>query len=695
MIFKSITIEGFLSYYKKTVITFSEVATVILGQNNTGKSKLFDAFNWILFNRIFITNSETWLSGAAEVSNLALNNRLATEAVEGNRERISIVGILSLEGDEGNTFNIERRYHYKLNNGSFNFINEEVIVIETSYYDGSQKPALMGRDAEFLISELIPEKLSRYFLFQGESVSEIMSLHKKSHFTTAITELARLELFEKATKEAENVKNRFKRQISKALEKNEKTRMFRDQAEKQNDELIKRKEKCLEERDDLEAELEELQQEIPKIEDQLSEYEGFKERFKKIESLKSEIQQLKRLENAYSEQSWKNEISETWVFYKIKDDFKKFRDFYKNLSLKGEVPAPISQVVLKEAISTEKCPLCERTLAQGSDEFAVVKKKIINKDLDGLSSAFIDVRSEFDNFESQLEFIPQTISKEQEERARIKRNLEQTSANLKEKRKELDSYSPDRVLEEEKEKIDQLARKLKNKKSLKSTVTIDIAKIDARIAEIDRNISDNDKYLQESVVEGEDQEGQDMYGMALNVFEAMKLLEGKIKDTIYDDIQEKANLYYQEMTKYNKSISGRLVLDKVNSEVYTVDEDNERLNNINQANRISIQLSFIAGILTVAGEQLGVNFPFIADAPISALGGDNKIPAIECLINAFEQSIIILKDDMSSQQEIVTDPVRELIHSSEFIEYAYELSMSKADIMSNQYTVVDCIKGGR
>lgn len=694
MIFKSITIEGFLSYYKKTAISFSEVATVILGQNNTGKSKLFDAFNWILFNRIFLTSAETWVSGTTEVSSLALNSRLAAEGVKENKDRISIFGSLCLEGDEGNTFNIERRYHYKYNNGNFNFINEDIIVIETSYYDGSQKPALMGRDAEFLINELIPEKLSRYFLFQGESVSEIMSLHKKSHFTTAITELARLELFEKATKEAENVKNRFKRQITRALEKNEKTRMYRDQAEEKNEQLIKRKEEYLENKDELEAELETLQQEIPKIEDQLSEYEGFKARFKKIESLKNDIQQLKRLEDAYSEQSWKNEISETWVFNKIHNEIKGFRNFYKKLSLKGEVPAPISQVVLKEAINTEKCPLCERILAQGTEEFGLVKNKIIDKDLDGLSSAFIDIRSEFENFESQLDFIPQIIGKEQDERARIKRNLEQTSAELKEKKKELDGYSPDKALEQEKEKIDQLTRKLKNKTSNKNSITVEIAKLDARIGEIDRAISENEKYLQESVVEDEDQEGQDMYGMALNVFEAMKLLEEKIKDTIYDDIQEKANLYYQEMTKFNKAISGRLVLDKVNSEVYTVDEDNEKLNNINQANRISIQLSFIAGILTVAGEQLGVNFPFIADAPISALGGDNKIPAIKCLVNAFEQSIIILKDDKNSQQEFGSDPVRELINSSEFIEYAYELSMTKADIISNQYSVVDCIKGG-
>ena len=78
------------------------------------------------------------------------------------------------------------------------------------------------------------------------------------------------------------------------------------------------------------------------------------------------------------------------------------------------------------------------------------------------------------------------------------------------------------------------------------------------------------------------------------------------------------------------------------------DEDGVRIMNINQGNRISIQLAVIAGILTVAQKQFGVQYPFVTDVPVSHLGGDNKRSTIETMINAFEQSIIVIKDDTST-----------------------------------------------
>ena len=52
MEFKQITIQNFLSYYIKSTFDF-ESTTIILGQNNTGKSKLFDAINFVLYERVY------------------------------------------------------------------------------------------------------------------------------------------------------------------------------------------------------------------------------------------------------------------------------------------------------------------------------------------------------------------------------------------------------------------------------------------------------------------------------------------------------------------------------------------------------------------------------------------------------------------------------------------------------------------
>lgn len=124
---------------------------------------------------------------------------------------------------------------------------------------------------------------------------------------------------------------------------------------------------------------------------------------------------------------------------------------------------------------------------------------------------------------------------------------------------------------------------------------------------------------------------------------------------------------------------------------YTVDENGIRILNINQGNIISIQLAVIAGILTVAQEQFGIQYPFITDAPVSDLGGDNKISTIKTMVTAFEQSVIIIKDDVSTKNK-ADDEIRKFINDSNAIEIAYELTLSDADKIGEQYTVVKKLK---
>ena len=162
--------------------------------------------------------------------------------------------------------------------------------------------------------------------------------------------------------------------------------------------------------------------------------------------------------------------------------------------------------------------------------------------------------------------------------------------------------------------------------------------------------------------------------------------------TAYDEVQKKADEYYEEMTKENSALSGSIKIDTDTSEIYTVDEQGARIRNINQGDRISIQLAVIAGILTVAENQFNQQYPFVTDAPVSALGGDNKLSTIQTMITAFGQSIIIIKDDTSSKNK-TNDELRELIADSKAVGIAYELSMSEASNTNDQFTVVTKIKG--
>ena len=55
MIIKNITIENFQSYYKSQTMNFSNGLNLVIGNGGKVKSKLFNAFYWILFGKIYIT----------------------------------------------------------------------------------------------------------------------------------------------------------------------------------------------------------------------------------------------------------------------------------------------------------------------------------------------------------------------------------------------------------------------------------------------------------------------------------------------------------------------------------------------------------------------------------------------------------------------------------------------------------------
>ena len=56
MLIKNITIENFQSYYGSQTLEFSKGLNLVIGKGGKGKSKLFNAFYWVLFGKIYITD---------------------------------------------------------------------------------------------------------------------------------------------------------------------------------------------------------------------------------------------------------------------------------------------------------------------------------------------------------------------------------------------------------------------------------------------------------------------------------------------------------------------------------------------------------------------------------------------------------------------------------------------------------------
>lgn len=675
MEFKRINIKNFECYYgEENEIIFSPYTTIILGQNTSGKSKFFDSINWVLYARIYNVDTYSWMESYESFQNILLNKKAILEAIESKKQTLDVS--VELEIEEGDkTILITRTYIYSYISEKFKLTNRDLAV--SVIQSGTCTDDFSGSEAQTYIIKMFPSKLRDFFLFQGEAASSILKLHKDSKFTEAVKTIAKLERFEKANKVAEEYESNCEAVITKEMRNNKKTA---DEQESLTDniEIVKIEIENIQSKIDSQKVIEsDTQEKINEAEALLQTNADFQKQFQEREDLKRTQLSLQCQEALIKDS--KIELVDNWVFYKIKDKIESFADFYKNLEKQGDVPPSISQEEVKKAIKQCKCTICGTSLQPGSPARQIAESKILACDTDELGNQLKSLNAQFDNTKSDLAHVKEKIASYTENKAKnqklrdsIKTQLEDLNHKLdtlviteeqtktkKELEKAQETIRVNRPINEKaKREIIIQENNLKNKKVL-------LEKRKDRLQELaNQRTSDIDEAKRIELC----------YAKKLRI--TMQSLSEKINDIAYGNIEKAANDYYHEMTKENKSCVGTVKIDFKNSDIYTVNEMGERIQNINQANRVSIQLAVIAGILTVASDEFGEQYPFVTDAPISDLGGDNKIPTINCMINAFEQAIIILKDDARSDNKS-DDEVRKLILSEKSITKAYELDVER------------------
>ena len=698
MEFKSITITNFLSYFDENEIEFSPYTTIFIGQNKTGKSKLFDAINFVLYGRIFLTdkgeNGEwiEWIRDKKEIATIVLNNHKKKVALEAGESGVDVS--VSLNMDNGDNILVaERTISYTLNGSNYEYSSCSFRLNEIDALSGNPVFSDVGEVAENRLKKYFASSIKDFFLFQGEAASRIMQLKKNGNFSTAVREIARLSVFEKASMCADAYVKHVGNIIARKMNKNAKQKKEREdiQANIDKEEIaLKRYE---EKRDEADANLSEYSSKLGELESELSEMKEFESWFKQKEAFKENEKRIDR--DLKFAESQKSEIAVDSVFYKVRDKIASFKTFYEKLEQKGEVPPSIPVAEIKKALDCCRCTICGTDLSEGSDARNFAMNRIPKCNADGLGRYLRELNTTFGDETDEVLQIPQKLQnviakkKELDEKRRELRKQKEEITNILSEIAIDDSAS-----EEKKQHVDELKQSVSRYTSLCERARTDVATNQGSINSIENRIREYRKTLSKVFDDDDEVEPKDKIEnyFAQKICSVMQNLKNIANETAYNSVQEKADEYYKEMTKKNSALPGTIKIDTDSSEIYTVDEDDVRIRNINQGNRISIQLAVIAGILSVAEEKFGQQYPFVTDAPVSALGGDNKVCTIQTMINAFEQSVIIIKDDSSSENKS-NDEIRKLINDEKNIGIAYELSLCKAETSADQYTVLKRIKG--
>ena len=682
-----IELENFLCYYADNEIVFGPT-TIILGQNNTGKSKLFDAINWGLFGKSYHTETETWRTTKEwKLNGLYLINRRALREAKKN-EQISAVVRLHIEGDQTERYVVERALTTKVNeDGGWQNCEENILVYETKLTGDTE--IHRGIDGNYFINSIVPENLSRYFLFQGESVSQLLKLSDKQAYGNAINQMARVDVLDETVRVTKIARDRMNRRLKEVKSRNVEKNKEAEQLGNEIERIEKNIESTKEDKSSLEENYKDLSQEIDELHNELSQSEEYRE---KLEELGRQEEKLELIRDSYYEHrdKAKKEIT-NWLAIPSKPILENFQQMVNRLREERLVPQPVQENYLEQMLERNRCLVCDRDLdTESKNHIESLFRKIQGrKSVENLSELSTLINNDLRAIESYKEELDNWVDVEYDKLEQLKK----MNNAIKQAQIQLDEVNPSPVDPDELKIIfKEKKNTVKRLEKTKNNVELEMRYKNRDIERWQQELKDKrDRRKDLSLSEGHKKEvwcsdtGEKLYNSASE-------LKDNYRRKIAEGIQKKANQYFDEMTSENRAAVGRLMMDLHTGGVHMIDGEDNPIDNVNQATRVSMQLSFIAGLLSEAGDALGTFFPFIADAPVSSLGGDNKVAAVRSMVNAFEQSVVILKDDVVSKDNhsIENDPMRNYI-KGEDVDKAFLLEMSEGDT-DTQYTKIVPLK---
>lgn len=667
MIIKKIQIENYLCYYDTKTFELTEGLNIILGENGEGKTKFFEAIDW-LFNG---TNSELALLVSAKRLHQA-------EMGEEFRVRVSMtVEQHSEQCTISKSFIAKKEDDSKCS--ATNYALEGIEVNSR----GERIPV----DGQTLLERIFPFQIRRYSMFKGESELDIFNNDK------ALINL--INLFSEA-KHYEKYAEKgmlFREKAEKAVDESART-------DKKNEAALKKLEfdiSALEaKRHRYQVFINSSEEQIKKIEENIQEAERHVSNAEVLETLNNRIRKrsedIAKINSRIDEQYTTALFDENWILVNFEPYHKLFSEkineasrvrrlqqseFDKQKGIKeGEkkaklelfnkaVPLPLgvpSKAHMEEMLHDELCKVCNREAKKGTPEYDYMMERLQSY----LNSQVLDepeTEKEKELFEYDYTHRLLNLSINHEDNLknlrRIKSNVKDAfEFNAARKREiedlnellEIDIQEREQLLGNSSLAAEKLSDVLKNynawQKDHKGKVQ--------ELIDYNKNISEIESELAELQQEKEGIGVKSANAFLIKTRNILRDIETIFKQTkerkfdeFIDKLQTRSNNFFTLINV--DSFTGTIEFNKktkhgASTLEVALKEDGRVFYKPNQSLLTSMHISILFAISDLAAEVKSENFPMIFDAPTSSFG-ENKTSKFLNLISSTDNQIILLMKD--------------------------------------------------
>ena len=632
--------------------------TILEGQMGHGKSNLLNAFYWCLFGQ-FWDSDKAMLIDDPNPNDFDLFNKgeLSENKTDGRSATLFVE--IEFYDDSNSKYTLKRSQGGVYINNDWKFEKNSKIELEKIDADTGEYKKYSPDESIGEVQKFFPRSLSNYFLFRGENRAQLVKLQGKEEFQSALKELSKIEMFNRAEIHLSAVLDDFRTELAKQASADIKAQMER---------LLGDKRAANTALSDYDERLENLKT----IEQQKKDdYDYFKNKIKenqtayefqvKKEAEEKQIEDIRKQIKGLNDTK-KIELTRRWSGMAVASILDEVEEQYKIAVNSGHYPPDISQTLVDKILHDLTC-ICGTHFDKKDEIFEKITKL---KEIGAIDAKLIHeieaLIHESSRTKKLMSSFPEVIKG-------LDQNIRELLTDIKAKQTIIKGYeskigkidfSLDELQKKQQEANDEYNKTHEKIIELKGLIKTKKKELDDIETELQKTESKLDKSNLPAV----------KVELAEKALNATKELKKKFENSIYDDL-EKYTQENWEILVYDKLNydTVKLLRESMYFEVYDKNGLASR-GSMNTGHSILLVLSFISSLIKLAKQVWEEDFPLVLDAPLSEIGDSAMPKALLGFGKVFNQTIIILKDGS-------VDPVYNQIKDKVGKRYWIELDKNK------------------
>ena len=679
MIIRNITIENFQSYYESQTIEFSKGLNLIIGNGGKGKSKLFNAFYWVLFGKIYITGI-----GWCTTDNLPqsakfamqryefINKRALFNAQINDKIRASVQ--IEIEDDKGNDYIIERSVSALRLEGEEWDSNDAWQVggnmLKVSFDSTTGTKVLNDLLAEDKINELFPDGIRNYIWFQGESLESLINFRNKETLKAAVKHISYFPYYEKLSEIISKSKLKItgieSRKLKEVNKHNSNVKGLLSTIDNLNYKISREEEN----KKQFETHIETIKIALADGETKISGLASYSMLVKKYKDCENEINKLLS-ETTRIDEFQREKLPSLWVLRGIepmiqqcKEIIEKHKEEEYTVPEKKYLDNP-SRSKLEEILKDKKCFVCGTEFSENDAPYHYITERLrlqeeYLKEMEEYTSN-MQLSKQFNMFVGKIQDYPDSLLI----------SLSKIDKQWKDSEDELERYMAQRRRkQDEKRKLDEQIEDIKKKHGvdpvtqaetagiINSSIRASRSNLETLQRKLDVSKQTLSNYRSELRIAERELEKlgakdttvakvpeTEWKHISTFLEDICKRVQENARKDLLHKIEERANLFYAKFTEHDNGYKGNVKI----GEDYSIEFDA----GLNTSHEDRKKMSIINALLSLNQEAMGTYYPFISDAPTSSFDLETTHKYLLGIKDIFGQSIVLTKDvDLESDKYI-------------------------------------------